>query len=73
MNSIAQALVGQPTPPQQDPRNPFLPNHELEAQVAPIAYPVNPLILALAQKFGMTNLIRNAQNQKEATLDDILK
>lgn len=72
MNSIAQALVGNPQPP-QDPQNPFLPNPGLEQQVSPVAYPINPLILALAQKFGIMNLIRNAQNQKEATLQDLIQ
>lgn len=53
------------------PVNPFLPNPALEQQVAPVTYPVNPLILALAQKFGFTNLLRNRQNEKQSVLQDI--
>jgi hypothetical protein len=83
MNSIVRALlqIGKETPPQVGapppdpatlaPQNPFAPNIPLEQQTAPNNYPVNPLVLAMAQKFGLTNLIRNTQNAKQAALQEI--
>lgn len=70
MNSIVQALLAKAQSP-QNPENPFMPNQALEQQVAPVNYPVNPLLIALAQRFGLTNLIRNTQNQKQATLQEV--
>lgn len=67
---IAAALVGQQQQPQV-PQSPFLPDQQLENQVAPNTYPVNPMVLALAQKFGLMNFIRNAQNNKQAIIQGI--
>lgn len=71
--SIAQALAEQqaPQPMPVPAQNPLMPDPALEQRVAPVAYPVNPLVLAIAQKFGLLNLIRNTQNQKEDLLQGI--
>jgi len=68
MNSkdqIAQALLSQAVqPPAVPPPNPYAVNQPLEAAVADQrAAPLNPLIAALMNHFGILGMIRNRSNQ----------
>jgi hypothetical protein len=68
-DAIAQALAQTQNQQASAPQNPYVLNTALEQQVAPNNIPVNPLIMAIAKRFGLLSLIRNNQNEKMATLD----
>lgn len=54
---VAQAAMA------QQPQNPYLPNQPLEAAAQTQGQtPMHPLVNAIAQRLGLTNLLRNRAN-----------
>lgn len=66
IDPLQQAATAQAPAP-----NPFVLNPQLEAQAAPMNNPVHPMVMAIARHLGLMNMIRNKQNEKMTTLQDI--